>query len=450
MKFLVDTDIILFGGLSPGADAENHAGIHPYSAASFNRLARKNSCSILVHPLSLGEVEIKYQGEGADVIKAQIKGYELVDQPSPLSVFGQNQVGFPKTGSSDYVDTSFLAVLKADLADFLVTEKVSVHSRAQRLGLSTRVLFLSDALFLLKDLFDSLIIGRPRVEEFCFSLINKKDPIFWILANHKNEVAEYEEKNLNAFVIQDAERSSIAGICVVEKREKILYIRFLHVAPQYPVSRYEALLLKAVFDHAQDRESEKISFSAFPGNEKFIALAQFFGFNGGVASSVQSVLFHDNNSWVLPLSPLCHEALFPELEIQLPIFGDMVFQGGNAIQKVCFFNRSTARLTPGDNLFVYRTKGPSGITGMGVVEDTIFASNPGELVRFLGTRTVWSYGEIVNLCKKNPLVIKFRYIRSFRSLLGLSTLKEHGVLRGSPRVVTKLNKEGGAWLHKIL
>ncbi len=452
MNFLVDTDIIL--SLGPGG--EEDLGVHPYAAASFHRLARKHGCTLSVHPLSLGEVELRCQGDRADQVKEQMAAYDRVDDPVPLSVFERGQVGFPKKGSSDYLENAFLAAVKSDGVDFLVTEKLSLHTRAGRLGLSTRVLFLGDALGLIRDLFETAVPGRPGVEEMPFSLVREQDAIFWTMASREDEagaletlLGELRAKKSPAFVIKDTQKSVIAALCVVEQMQQGLAIRLFHVADPHPVSQYAAMLVRAVVDRATARGDGQVWLSVFPGYNKIAALMQSYGFKGPAPMSIQVMPSMETNTWVLPLTPLAHGALFPELERQLTLFPDFGPQG-NAMERVCLFNTETAEPAPGDTLLIYRSQGPCGITAMGVVQAAHTADCPRGVVRFLGTRTAWNYGEILDLCRKHPRMIKFLLVKTLKDPLGLSDLTAQGVLKGRPRKIVGVSNGAKAWLKEKL
>ena len=178
IKILMDTDILVSLGTGGGENLE----IHAYSALCFQRIVRKNRGALFVHPQSLEEVDLRFEGERVLQIKEQMAAYDLVDASMPLAVFEQNRVGVPKKGSADYLENSLLAAVKTGAVDFLVTEKISLHTRANRLGLSTRVLFLSDALGLVTDLFETSSQAKPVVEKISFSSIDERDPVFWTMA----------------------------------------------------------------------------------------------------------------------------------------------------------------------------------------------------------------------------------------------------------------------------
>ncbi|MDY0221381.1 MAG: hypothetical protein RBR67_09620 [Desulfobacterium sp.] len=470
MKFLVDTDILV----SLGTGGEENLEIHAYSAVCFQRIVRKNRGALFVHPQSFEEVDLRFEGERAVQIKEQMAAYDLVDAPMPLSVFQQNRVGVPKKGSSDYLENALLAAVKAEAVDFLVTERISLHTRANRLGLSTRVLFLSDALGLVTDLFETSSQVKPRVEKIPFSSIEERDPVLWTMAVHgfNREYGQGREKELeqghkqkddlfnttlarlrakggDALVIRDGDKSLIAGICVVEEEERGILIRLFHVISPYPVSQYGGLLFKAIFDRYAPDGCGKISFSKFPGRRKIMALAQSLGCEGENPMAFPKIAFKENNTWVLPLAPLAHGILFPELDQQLPLF-PCFGPRGNAIEKVCLFPGETTGILPGDNLLIYRTKGPSAITAMGVVKETLVCSSPHGMVRFLGPGTAWNYGEIVVFCREKTLTIKFHHVKNFNPPLALTVLKEHGVLKGAPRRIVGVKGSGVEWLKEKL
>lgn len=474
IKVLMDTDILVSLGTGGGENLE----IHAYSALCFQRIVRKNRGALFVHPQSLEEVDLRFEGERAVQIKEQMAAYDLVDASMPLAVFEQNRVGVPKKGSADYLENSLLAAVKTGAVDFLVTEKISLHTRANRLGLSTRVLFLSDALGLVTDLFETSSQAKPVVEKISFSSIDERDPVFWTMAvqgfgreddpeqaqkqgpgqnleqyQQQNDdsfstmLARLRAKGRDAFVIRHGDKSLIAGICVVEQEERGLLIRLFHVINTYPISQYGALLFKAILDRYLPDGCGQIYFSKFPGRRKIMTLAQSLGFEGDNPMSFQAISFKENNTWVLPLTPLAHGTLFPELDQQMhlfPCFGPK----GNAIEKVCLFPGETTGILPGDNLFIYCTKGPSAITAMGVVKEALVCSCPDGMVRFLGPDTAWNYGEIVALGRGKTLAVKFRHVKNFNPPLALCDLKEHGVLKGAPRRVLRVKEKGIEWLGR--
>jgi hypothetical protein len=188
---------------------------------------------------------------------------------------------------------------------------------------------------------------------------------------------------------------------MVEQEEGGILIRLFHVINPYPISQYGALLFKAILDWDTHRGNGHITFSEFPGHRKIMTSAKFLGCEGNNPIFFPTISFNENNTWVLPLTALAHGTFFPELEQQLflfPCFGPL----GNAIEKVCLFPGETTDISPGDNLLIYRTKGPSAITAMGVVKETLICKSPDDMVSFLGPGTVWNYGEIDTFCRKKP------------------------------------------------
>ncbi len=475
MKILVDTDIVL--SLEPGC--VNDFGIHTYSALRLQRLGRKPGCSLWVHPVSIEHVEMNYHGERAHGIKEHMATYGLVESLSLESTFGSGRMGVPKKGSPDHAENCLLAAVAADAVDFFVTERIALHRKARNLGLQTRVLFLGDAVTLLEDLFGNTPMVRPEMERVPLSALGDKDPIFWD-DDSGDRFAKYREEGCDAIVVRSPGRSAIAGICVTKREGGVLTVCLLRVVPPYPVGRYGELLLKSVFDHARANRDKEIGLLAHVGEKSLAAFGEPFGFKPADPQNdlarpgfykfltweqdraeklspfefhrcfgPLAVSFHGNLSWVLPLGPTCHQALFPELEEQLSLFPEPG-PHGNCIRKACLCHTSAKRLAPGDNLFIYRTRGGAGITAMGVVEETLVPSCPDEAVRYLGTRTVYTRAEIAGWFEKPLLAIKFRCVREFADPLRLAVLKKQGVLKGAPRGVTGVKKEGLAWLGERL
>ena len=95
----------------------------------------------------------------------------------------------------------------------------------------------------------------------------------------------------------------------------------------------------------------------------------------------------------------------------------------------------------------YRSHDISGITAIGVIEETRRSSDPDVVARYVGTRTVYKYREIIDLCQKPTLAIKFRFVKGLQPI-SLGELKTNGVLKGAPQSISKLPQKGAKWIQE--
>jgi hypothetical protein len=149
MNILVDTNIII--PLEPGSIRDFE--VNTDAALEFHNLAQKSGSILCVHPLIQHDLSQDKNKERAKLIKKLIKKYNLISSPPDISILSVQFVGNPEKGTNNYVDNSFLAAVKGDAVDFLVTEDKGIHKKARKSGLHTRVLYLNDAISLLKIFF---------------------------------------------------------------------------------------------------------------------------------------------------------------------------------------------------------------------------------------------------------------------------------------------------------
>jgi hypothetical protein len=106
------------------------------------------------------------------------------------------------------------------------------------------------------------------------------------------------------------------------------------------------------------------------------------------------------------------------------------------------------QIKPGDNILIYRSDDISGFTALGVVEDTLRSSDPEEIARYVGTRTVYSYEEIRKFCEKETLAIRFRYAKGLEPAIRLKEIKKAQLIHGAPQSISKLKEKTVKWIQQ--
>ena len=486
MNILIDTNIVL--PLEPGSYVD--IGINTENAILFHNLSNRSGNILCVHTAIEHDLDRDNNKKRSAIRRKLIKRYKSVPTPPDVSILDQSIVGSPVFGSNDYVDNCYLAAVKADAVDFLVSEDRGVHRKARRLGIESRVLLLQDAINLLRDFFDESPSPPPAVQKVYVHELNDQDEIFNSLrADYHPEFNEWlkrcKREHREAYIITDQFRPGLAGVLIFKQEAdlptgetgKTLKLCTLKVSGDHGGNRYGELLLKTAFDYADSNKYKHIYFTTFSKHEGLIAFAESFGFKvsntknrrgenivckslsfsaddietlspleAHVRFGPRKAFFYLNSTFIIPIKPHFHQILFPELEHQLFLFHSPR-PCGNSIKKAYLCHSKTKQLNPGDNILFYRSHDISGITAIGVIEETRRSSDPDVVARYVGTRTVYKYREIVDLCQKPTLAIKFRFVKGLQPI-SLGELETNGVLKGAPQSISKLSQKGAKWIQE--
>ncbi len=489
MNILIDTNIII--PLEPSSLTD--FGVNTDLALKFHSLVQKAGNLIFIHPAVEHDFNRDKNKERINLRKTTIKRYNIISSPPRTTILDTTQVGTPEHGSNDYVDNCFLASVKGDAVDYLVTEDNGIHKKAKRTGLQSRVLYLRDAISLLQDFFDETPPPPPSVETKKVYELDSTDPIFSSLRIDYSPkfdawLQKCKRKHRDAYVIFEKENTALAGICIYKKEDRLpvgesgktLKLCTFKVSEEQHGNRYGELLLKSVFDYADKNNYQHLYFTTYPKHDELIEFAKSFGFDcvekqdeneffmqKSLVFSDEDIVkyspldfhikfgprvtqFSTNSTFVVPIKPEFHDVLFPEIREELLLFPDHK-PCGNSIKKAYLSNSSTKLLKPGDNLLFYRSKIKPSITALGIIESFRRSNDANKIARYVGSRTVYRYADIVEMCKsskRSTLAIKFRYIKHLESGIGINELKENFVLNGAPQSITKLKPEGIGWIKK--
>lgn len=85
---------------------------------------------------------------------------------------------------------------------------------------------------------------------------------------------------------------------------------------------------------------------------------------------------------------------------------------------------------------------------MGIAEDTFRSKKGNEIAQYVGSRTVYTFSTIQEMCSKPVLAIKFRLVQPFSEAIHLRTLRKHGIIKGQPQSITEISQESIEWLKQ--
>jgi hypothetical protein len=191
------------------------------------------------------------------------------------------------------VDATLLHALQQGAADFLVTEDRGLHERARRYApdLERRVLFVADAVLLLKTSFEPISVSVRFVQEVEAYQIPLEDPIFdslregyeefddwWrtkCVAGHRKCWVVFDD-GIAGIVVRKDERGGITDAKI--PAEKILKICTFKVRPEKRGIKLGELLLKQVFWFAQGNAYDLVYVTTFPEQRALIDRLEYYGF----------------------------------------------------------------------------------------------------------------------------------------------------------------------------
>jgi GNAT superfamily N-acetyltransferase len=485
MRFLVDTNILIPLEPASMAPVETQTPM----AMEFFRLVQRSKCDIFVHPAVEHDLERDKNTERVAIRRQAIQRYQIIEHPPSSDILDPSAVGRPTNGSNNWVDNQLLASVFGDAVNYLVTEDDRIHRKSRRLGLESRVLHLSEAILLVRELFDKVPPPPPSVRDIYAYQLDETDPIFGSLRADYNNFDQWLKKckleHRQVYAIEETPNHCLAGLCILKtesvtpdnRQGKTLKMCTFKVAEQYAGNKYGELLLKAVFDYANANKYNHLYLTAYPKQILLITFAQDFGFefcrmhgsreitlvktvrpSTGVLQYLRPFELHirygprvtsfvGNNSFIVPIRPDYHAILFPERESQLSLFAGS-HPCGNAIKKAYLCHAAITSLKRGDNLLFYRSHDVRAVTVIGICEDTRRCTNPDDIAQYVGKRTVYSYRQIQRMCSRPVLAVRFRLVTILDDRITLNEMQTAGMLSSAPQSIVKLSPRAVKWLQK--
>jgi GNAT superfamily N-acetyltransferase/predicted nucleic acid-binding protein len=481
--YLIDTNVIIH--------LEDNKAVEPAFSALLS-LSAKHKVDIFVHEAARDDI-----GHDSDAMRRRISLSKLQKFQSLTKVRGltaeQLAADFgPIRKPNDVVDATLLHALAAKAADFLVTQDRGLHDRARRHSpeLERRVLFIADAVQLLRTTFEPVEAPVRFVEEVTAHSIPLTDNIFDSL---REDYAGFDnwwtEKCVNqhrsCWIVDDG---GVAGILVrkdesaidtdaTQKVPKILKICTFKVRPEKRGSKIGELLLKKAFWFAQRNYYGLIYVTTYDTQPALIDLLEYFGFvhtasktdgervyekslakealphsaeHGRFQAHRQNyprfVLANDTEAFGIPIKEAYHDILYPDLRqpIQFDLFdplgrGSGPKRPGNTIRKVYLCRAPSNLGQPGALLLFYKGKSilpPSqAITAIGVLEDVKLAESTRDLLHMTGGRSVYSEKDLEEwgATPQSPVkVINYLLSAYSEPAITLDRLKQIGIVGNHP------------------
>jgi GNAT superfamily N-acetyltransferase len=497
LTLLLDTNAVI--ALEPYAGSND---AHSQALASLLRLAREHGHHVVVHPANFDDLQQTTNQEHRDANLRALEKYELIGEP-PVPDDLAEAFGRPDTASNDHRDLRLLAATAAGAATHLVTNDRRLVRRAEKVGLEEQVLRPAEALTLLQTLHPADPAAPPQVRRRIAAELRLDDPIFASLRSDYDGFDNWirltvaPDPGRRVWTVEDAD-GGYRAIAIVKLSDdhplvpgkKLMKISTFKVDERSEGEKLGELLLKTVLGWATTKQVDAMFVTVIKDEAKqlLVRFLATFGFEeaGKLPKAGNEWVFEKTlrpegnipaeplayhvkygppavgptaDVFVVPVQPHWYGGLFPDSpaeESAVALFDlTELFPFGNALRKAYLSNAKRRELPAGSVLLFYRSAGDrpgsGAVRAVGVVERTIRSSDPGEILAFVGRRTVYSAEEVARLCQGDVIAVLFRQDRFLPEPWRLDELLEMRVLNGAPQTITQaVSEEGRAWVKRQL
>ncbi|WP_419728144.1 hypothetical protein [Lichenicola sp.] len=486
-NYLIDTNVFI--GL------EDQSEVSPNFAALL-QLAARHGVGIFIHAAAVDDIERDKNVNRRQVSLSKIKKFQIIVKVRDLKKDALSAEFGPLSKVNDVVDATLLHSLRLGVADFVITEDRGLHERARRYApeLADRVLYVADAVLLLRSSYEPIDVPLRYVEEVEAHSIPQTDPIFVGLRDDypgfdqwwRNKCVQPMRK---CWVVVDG--GSLSGL-VVRKDEhtddtdarlpgkKILKICTFKVSPEQRGVKLGELLLKQILWFSQSNKYDVVYLTTFARQATLIDLLVYYGFRHTYTKKNEELVyekpmgidalqpvfgvssfdlarqnyprFHLGPSvkaYTIPIQEAFHDALFPELadHSQLVLFGNSQPKTpGNTIRKVYLCRAPALMEDPGAVIIFYKGKSvmrPSqAVTAVGIFEDMTLAYSTEHLRQLAGGRSVYSEVQLklLDARPESPVkVINFLLARHIVPAVTLQDLRRDKILSAHPQAIASLD-----------
>jgi ribosomal protein S18 acetylase RimI-like enzyme len=489
--YLIDTNVII--GL------EDHHTVQPGFAALLS-VAAKYKVDVMVHEAARDDIQRDKDKTRRDISLSKLEKFQLLKKVRGLerSELERRFGALPRP--NDVVDVTLLDAIDRGAADFLVTEDRRLHERARRVSpeLGRRVLFVADAVQLLKTTFEPVEAPVRYVEELSAHEIQLTDSIFDSLREDYHafdtwwrEKCVRERRTVGVF------DDGLAGLIVRKdetahdtdatiKATRILKICTFKVRPEKRGVKLGELLLKKVFWFAQANSYDLVYLTTYENQVALIDLLEFYGFKNTAKKADGELIYEkafsqaellpradmsnfeidrlsyprfitrsDVRAFGVPIKEGYHDTLYPDLKnpAQPDLFEVFGVTGGpkrpgNTIRKV-YLCRAQSNLGPAGSVLLFykgKSKGsPSqALTAVGIFEESSSAQSTKDLMLLTGGRSVYSEVELSEweATPARPVkVINYLLAAYIEPPVSLDELRQMAIIPGHPpQSIFELNR----------
>ncbi|HQQ63048.1 MAG TPA: hypothetical protein PLF22_05685 [Pseudomonadales bacterium] len=476
MRILIDTNIFI-----PLEDSL--IGLNPKTAELCRIVSAKHE--LLLHPATIDDIK-----RDADVARrnrtlARITRYPLLEAPPTFSDGEEAKLLGEPRKENDKVDNLILLALHRNCVNWLISEDEGLHKKAKSIGQAERVLTVDRAVVALNQMYSRELQLYPTIEDVPCHSLSISDSIFDSLRDGYGDFDRWLEScqrsGRRAWTSKGV--TGIDAICIYKQEEneivthdkKILAGKALKLCTFKVIKlgyKIGELLLKQAFTYAFDNNISHVYVTVEPDQHKFLEelLLDFGFYYFGIDTKGRDNVYVKDvfpvyrqeelscldfaikyyphaklsccSAYLVPITPIYHEILFPELKKQPDFFDGPRISAGNSIRQAYLCSARTKSIKKGDLLFFYRTSDEKAITTYGVVDQFHIESDPEKITQWVSKRTVFNQEEINEMAlhaTDGIRVILFRFMGHFSQSVNYSFLKSAKIVSGPIQSITKIS-----------
>jgi hypothetical protein len=479
MRCLIDTNIVIYREGATKLSGE---------LQSLMKIANSNGITFLVHPLSKKEANNLPDPERREVESSKVNTYPLLESPPEITDQTFIATITPARNENENVDNNLLYAVYKNAIDFLITEDRGIHTKAQKIGMSDKVLTITGAIEYFKTLYDVTSPIAPLALKLVFMHeIDLSDPFFASLkskypdfdiwwkkttaSGRKAWVYRHNDGKLGALLILKPEEESIPSNPPLPRYKRVKICTFMSTDIGMRIGE---LLLKISIDCARLNKIDQLYLTHFAEeNDYLIELITQYGFqkmsrqedgevvylkhmtvDSPIAPERISSTFYpslwdgsDVKKLIVPIQPKYYDRLFTSNVTRQLTFSDVgdLTTERNTILKAYICNTPYSGIKSGDVLLFYRSTDYKSLIAIGTVFDVRPGLRDPEIIRgIVGNRTVYSINEIRSMASRSfpATVILFRYHFDFENPVTYDFLLKKGVIEGPTISITRINDKG--------
>ena len=471
MTALFDTNVII--------EIEGPNRALPTVVSDLVRISHEVECKIIVHPAQIDDLKHDKDERRRAIQLSRIKQYPMLERPPVPSDNDLSILGWSQNNEHDRIDNLLLFAVKRSAVRFLVTEDRRMHAKARSAGIGERVFFVEDFLSYLRSQAPSVLCPTScvAVETKYLYELDVTNPFFDSLrhgyAGFDDWYARSAEARRQCWVLQDG--SNIRAICIYKEERnepvtddgKILSGKVLKLCTFKVADRGrklgERLLFVAFRAAVQDRFDYVYLHVRDEGQDRLLDLLVDFGFwqfgdyKGDVVyvkdmrrvaipdeanladRLAYDISFYPNvvdvasvGKYLVPIRPIFHDRLFPDLNLQQDLFAayDGLCSEANAIKKAYLCGSRIKAMQMGDLLFFYCSQTRKSVQCFGFVESVLRSRDAEELAAYVSKRTVFTRGEIDEMVRHGEVIaILFRLVKYFKRAVPLNAMVNDRIAR---------------------
>ena len=486
MRVLLDTNIIIH--------RENKRTTN-YSVGHLFRWLDRLKCDKLIHPLSKQEIGKYLYADPQEAMTLKLDAYEEMRTIAPMAVEVSALAAELDKDENDKIDTALLNEVFQKRVDMLITEDKKMRQKAERLGLSHKVLSINafitfvtaenpglveyKALAVKKKLMGEIDIAVDFFDSLREAYVGFND---WFAKKCNDEayLCQDDTGRILGFLYLKTENvdenySDITPRFLPKKRLKVGTFKVDATG-----FRLGERFIKIIIDNALEQNVDEVYVTLFEDREELATLSNLlsrWGFEryGNKISTGESVfvkpmkffnsalspkenypnLKYERQKFILPILPKYHTPLLPDSILKNENESDFLERTPYryALQKVYISFAPERNINAGNIVLFYRngTPGNAGHTGVltsiAIVEEALSGfQSKDEYMKQCQNRSVFTTSELESFWssyKGNQIVMKFIFVNSFAKKPILKYLWDNDIVSfpNGPRPFTRISDD---------